>query len=228
MQKENEMNINQRILYEDKAKLEKFLVQVSRISSVIDIIIRIILFVMSIYIFVRIWKNILQGGIDVLWTGLLFAADAEISVIKRIRKKQKSSTYLKNLDKAIGKTTPEFYDVKADNTAVTVNDVFTLKWTDVYSATFTKDYVVLSSKKKTAVMIQADDELKAQISDILSRNKTDVYCVVNTPVNKAAAKQTGKRNLFRILKRAAIMLVLAMIPYIYLVKSSGLVKNLVK
>ena len=136
--------------------------------------------------------------------------------------------YTKNLNKVLSATEVLYYDIKADSEGVTVNDTYTLKWKDVYAAAFTKEYVILSSNNKVAVMIQADDKLKQQIGDILNLNKIFVFYVVTSDVNKEISQITTKRLMRRYAKRIVIYILIALIPVICLISVKNPVKDLTK
>lgn len=221
------MNINQRITLEDKKRLEKFTVVLINISSVINLIINAVVIVLLIQALYYVLKAFDKNEIDPIWIFLLIALDVVFSFSRKSWKRQKSCRYIKNLDKNLSVTEDiPYYDIKADDAAVTVNDTYTLKWKDVYAASFTKEFVVLSSKSKCAVMIQADDELKEEIAEFLKNNKIFTHYLVKTPVNKKAIKHTVVRNRKKMIKNIIIYVVIASLPIAYLMTAKSPVKDL--
>ena len=77
-------------------------------------------------------------------------------------------------------------------------------------------------------MIQADDELKQQIGDILNLNKIFVFYVVTSDVNKEISQITTKRLMRRYAKRIVIYILIALIPVICLISVKNPVKDLTK
>ena len=221
------MNINQRITLEDKKRLERFAVVMINISAVINIIINAILMVLSLQALYYVFKAFDRNEIDPAWIFMLIALDVVFSFGRKVWKKQKSCKYIKKLDKVLSASEDiPYYDIKADDQAVTVNDTYILKWKDIYAAAFTKEFVVLSSKKKCAVMIQADDELKEEIAEILKDNKIFTHYLVKTPVNKKAARHTLVRNRNTMIKNIIICTVIASIPIAYLMTAKSPIKDL--
>ena len=218
------MNINQRITLEEKQRVDKFTDRLIKAGNVLNIILRVVLFVLTAIFFIKSIKN----TSNILWIIFLFAMDGLIHHWKYIWQRQKTCVYTKNLDKVLSTAEVLYYDIKADNEGVTVNDTYTLKWKDVYAAAFTKEYVILSSNNKVAIMIQADDELKQQIGDILNLNKIFVFYVVTSDVNKEISQITTKRLMRRYAKRIVIYILIALIPVICLMSVKNPVKDLTK
>lgn len=218
------MNINQRITLEEKQRVDKFTSGLIKAGNVLNIILRVVLFVLTAIFFIKSIKN----TSNILWIIFLFVTDGLIYHWKYIWQRQKTCMYTKNLDKVMSTAEVLYYDIKADNEGVTVNDTYTLKWKDVYAAAFIKEYVILSSNKKVAVMIQADDELKQQIGDILNLNKIFVFYAVTSDVNKEISQNTTKRLIRRYAKRIIIYILIALIPVICLMSVKNPVKDLTK
>lgn len=218
------MNINQRITLEEKQRVDKFTSGLIKAGNVLNIILRVVLFVLTAIFFIKSIKN----TSNILWIIFLFVTDGLIYHLKYIWQRQKTCMYTKNLDKVMSTAEVLYYDIKADNEGVTVNDTYTLKWKDVYAAAFIKEYVILSSNKKVAVMIQADDELKQQIGDILNLNKIFVFYAVTSDVNKEISQNTTKRLIRRYAKRIIIYILIALIPVICLMSVKNPVKDLTK
>ena len=221
------MNINQRITLEDKKRLEKFTVVLFRMAAVIDVIIFAVLLALLFQSFYYVMRSFASNEIDPVWIVLFIALDVVLSHERKNWKRQKSCRYIKNLDKNLSAAEDiPYYDIKADDEAVTVNDTYILKWKDVYVAAFTKDFVILSSKNKCAVMIQADDELKQHIGEFLKDNKIYTCYLVKTPLNKKLIKHTVSRERSRIIKKIIIHIIIVSIPIAYLMTAKGPVKDL--
>ena len=221
------MNFSQRITQEDKNKLVRFMVLLTNIAAVINTILNIICITVEIIALFLVLLGFFNSEIKAVHIIMLIMLDVAFSDYRKRWKEQKSFKYIKNLDKSLSATDDiPYYDIKADDEAVTVNESFSLKWKDVYAAAFTKDFVILSSKKKTAVMIQADDELKLQIGEILNNNKTQIYCIVKTSVNKQIAKPSEKRRVTKTLKKTVVYLIIASLPIAYLMTAKSPIKDL--
>lgn len=218
------MNINQRITLEEKQRVDKFTSGVIKAGNVLNIILRVVLFVLTAIFFIKSIKN----TSNILWIIFLFITDGLIYHWKYIWQRQKTCVYTKNLDKVLYTAEVLYYDIKADNEGVTVNDTYKLNWKDIYAAAFTKEYVILSSNNKVAIMIQADDKLKQQIGDILNLNKIFVFSVVTSDVNKEISQITTKRLMRRYAKRIVIYILIALIPVICLISVKNPVKDLTK
>ena len=97
---------------------------------------------------------------------------------EKLSRRHSACMQTESLDKLLGN--PSEYTVKSDDKKISVNGIFELKWADIQTAVFMKEYVSLCGKEKTAVIVKTDSELKQEILRRFTENRVSVIMLSQT------------------------------------------------